>query len=1153
MNKANRATVFVLIFVLLATMLNFSVVTAEEKEVYTEVQLGSAIKVTGGAAAASGMVAEKKGGREGLTTVIKTDSIFVYVDIDDEKFFDVPNETPLDITVEYYDGGKGFFGLTYDSYNPSKGWGGKWDEILKSSNDYVYLTDSREWKSYTFHVEDIKAANRVSGYDFRVALWTKENGKSPNEVTFGGVKVEESKLRTPIDAGLTVGGLGGIASAEDELTFNMNLRNKSNEPIAGKITSKVYDANDKCIQDVLTDYSFEIEPYETKTDTASVNNPKIHGLYRVESSVEVWYKNSPQEKMQENIESKFSISYVFDETELDPGLLIHHEISEPYGTPEAVAESLVKAGAGFYRDDGLKSELVDGKYVVSEYNKEIFRICKERGIDVVQILYSQPTRGWNDFPETDAEIAEYAKWIGDVAADLKGLVTYFEIYNEANLTAFNKKNTPPETYAKICKAAYDAIKKANPEAMVMGICTAAANGLSIDYRWTKRAFDAGAYDYLDIISLHPYSCWSGIFDEEKWIYSANVLRELMSQYGEIKPIWMTEYGFSTWSGKAGYTREEASVNHILSRALNKAYNLYDNYCYFSLCDRTDIDDIEHNWGMLNYWETPESTPYSAKEAFVAMNAYSYFIDKDTVFKGKIDDDREKLYRFEIDKTKTDEEVDEDVFSYSFATENTAYALNFYNQKLGKNVLYLQTGNGEAVKTINLGCGTVELYDMYGNKKADIVSDNGIFTFALTEKPVYIVGSFTQFAEADSEPAIKAVEPLRLDAVSGDIMELKFKTTLDKELVISTDENIEVVENKGFVNGEASLKVRVEATDKEEQKFCVTIADKNGKVYYCEEQTFNITPPVEVDIKAEPANNIGNNYYRVRTTIKNLSNASYLSGTFAITGPENVAMINAVREFKDLVPDRTVTFISTLPEKVNKNVVSLIADVNLTNGYSASYNQNINFTTVAYAKNKPVIDGVMGEGEWTGSWVGADELKDVREIDNWEGAEEVSFNGTMMWDEENLYFVGIGIDDVHFTQYEGDASGMWQVDSFQIAFDDREEINPVEDSGFTEIGLGVVPNRGDTVYRFSSLFKEPAKILEESELVVKRYDTYTLYECKIPWDEIFYEGYELRPDDTFRMSVLLNDNDGDARGWIEYTSGVGWPKSASLFGDVKFTR
>ena len=70
------------------------------------------------------------------------------------------------------------------------------------------------------------------------------------------------------------------------------------------------------------------------------------------------------------------------------------------------------------------------------------------------------------------------------------------------------------------------------------------------------------------------------------------------------------------------------------------------------------------------------------------------------------------------------------------------------------------------------------------------------------------------------------------------------------------------------------------------------------------------------------------------------------------------------------------------------------------------------------------------------------------------------------------------------------------------------------------------------------------------MAVNHKDGVTTYEMRMPWSEIFYEGYKVDLNGTFRFSALINDNDGAGRrGWIEYMSGIGSPKNASMFGKL----
>jgi len=282
----------------------------------------------------------------------------------------------------------------------------------------------------------------------------------------------------------------------------------------------------------------------------------------------------------------------------------------------------------------------------------------------------------------------------------------------------------------------------------------------------------------------------------------------------------------------------------------------------------------------------------------------------------------------------------------------------------------------------------------------------------------------------------------------------------------------------------------------------------------------------------------------------------IKGIYKIESPDAIAAMNTERYF-ELSPQEEITYLFVMPEKVNKSVIELISVAMLENGHIEENVAKLNLTTAVYAENKPTIDGVIDNGEWMGSWIGADEEKDVREIANWGGPSDISFVGNLMWDEENFYFLGIVRDDVHYIYHGNDPWNMWSTDSIQFSLDDRKYINPVEESKFAEFGMGALPSGGVALYRYSSYYDgHDIGIVENCDLAIKRYDTYTVYECRIPWDEIFYKDYVVDVDGkekTYRVSILANDNDGDGRGWIEYMSGIGQHKSVSLFGEMRLKK
>ena len=81
---------------------------------------------------------------------------------------------------------------------------------------------------------------------------------------------------------------------------------------------------------------------------------------------------------------------------------------------------------------------------------------------------------------------------------------------------------------------------------------------------------------------------------------------------------------------------------------------------------------------------------------------------------------------------------------------------------------------------------------------------------------------------------------------------------------------------------------------------------------------------------------------------------------------------------------------------------------------------------------------------------------------------------------------------------------------------------------------------------------PSGEIKNAEAKIKRIGTETIYEIKIPFSELFKEGYVLKTDKTMGFSIVVNDADNKERkGWIEYNSGVGRDKNSKLFGTLKF--
>ena len=1135
--KSERFAAIILLVSVLFAAIPFSAVAEDEIKDYAEIKFGNVDQFVNmhDVDKFSVMSPVVRKGKEGRIT--DTNDTF-WLGLDDKFMYDLPEDTPVDVTIEYFDEGTGHFCLIYDSHNPDAEFEGTTNNDIYKEAEVVYLQNTGEWKTYTYHIEDLRAANRIYNGDLRLARWSYNYGMSKEHVIFGSIKVTFSEYINPLKTNTHLGVTGNLMSDTDDTILHMDVKNKDPKgSVSTKVTATVYDTYDRVIEKI-EDFSFDLEPLQEDKIQIPFTNPKKYGLYKIKGNMEIDYK-SKGEKINQPFEVKFSVSHIFEQGEgsTDYGAA-HQLVAYSMGDPQKVADVYKLGGLTYIRDDlGVHvGSWVDGRWILKEEAIRDWKLLRDNGIRVIAILGSHSSP--HSIPTSEDDLKKYEQFVRDTATQLKGIIDIYEIWNEPNISYGNPTGATPEQYAELAKRVYRVLKEVDPECYVLGLSTAANGGRNIDYDWTKRVFAAGGTEAMDGLSIHPYE-WSGAFRDKHWIESATLLHELMAEFGvEDKEVFITEFGFSTYIGGngLGYTRQEQYQNHGLGRAIAKGYDLYDKYVFYCFADRARRDYNEENWGIIDWYQAKEN-PYAAKESFVAMTAYSYFINQHTDTKKIIEKD-------------------------------SVYAFNFYNNKLNKNVLFLQSNNenvnkeGGAKKAFKLGCDLVDVYDAFGNKIDTVYSDNGEYSFIITAEPQYIVGNFNNFEEAEYNSAIIS-DGIEVNGAGGDVISIHFTKTIDKDLTLKVENTVDVVENNGFVGKTAEIKIKVPDMIDRKIMFEVSAVDKDGKSCYAAEHTLNITHPLQITVATEPASEISSNQWRLKATVKNLCYSQPVSGKYKIEEPETVAAINTERPFK-LAPQEEVVYYFTLPEKVNKSAYNIKSVAVLENGYREENELLANFTSAVYTETKPVIDGDLATDEWKGSWIGTDSENDVKEVINWAGPSDLSFSGNLMWDEENLYFLAIVNDDVHYTN-PGDPGNCWAFDSIQVGFDDRLVVNSVETTKFEEIGITAMPGGGAALYRFSSYYDgNPAGIMENCDVVVKRHETYTVYECAIPWDELFYEDYVVDHtgnEKRYKFSVIANDKDdagdgswiGAGRGWIEYMAGIGTLKTVELFGDMNLKK
>lgn len=147
--------------------------------------------------------------------------------------------------------------------------------------------------------------------------------------------------------------------------------------------------------------------------------------------------------------------------------------------------------------------------------------------------------------------AEYGAFAAAVAERYRGRISAYEIWNEPNAAMFFAPGPDPAKFVGMLKAAYPAIKAADPAAVVvtggLGAIVDHAQVTMNAVKFLRGMYAAGAKNFFDGFGYHPYQ-YTTKFSVGGWhpdapINQVAALRELMRANGDgAKKIWLTEYG-----------------------------------------------------------------------------------------------------------------------------------------------------------------------------------------------------------------------------------------------------------------------------------------------------------------------------------------------------------------------------------------------------------------------------------------------------------------------------------------------------------------------------------------------------------------------------------------------------------------------------------
>lgn len=815
----------------------------------------------------------------------------------------------------------------------------------------------------------------------------------------------------------------------------------------------------------------------------------------------------------------YSLVRIPEKGTLNPkqGVCVHlHEGGEKEaatGDYKILLDFAAKLGFGAVRGELRWSayEKTQGVYGVPTHWQNVFEEVNKNNLDFLDIFcfdnsnyYSGKTPKGKEMLEPFTKYAEkWAKESTDVY--FKNGNIEFELWNEWNNLGswFNYSNLPAEDYADFVKYVYPRVKAANPNVKQWGMST-----IPVDNEWIKKVLDAGGGDYMDGVSVHPYSM------TQAPEYGGNIeklieLREMLDSYGyEDMPLRATEWGWSS-VGVNGYPDEmHQAAYFIRMAAICENYDFFERMDYYKLGTDGLVNTQEQRFTFLR--SGLGDVPYGLKP--IALAAANY----NRLMTGAVADGRI--------------EIGSSVLSTKFKLDDGKDCVIVWN----KDDASSQAG-------LKLGADNAILMDMYGNEET-IFSANGQFNLSLSGMPIYLIGEFSEYEGVERCQFNVNLDEIKI--AKGSTSELLLSNLTEKDVTYEINAPTGVTYDMTMGNV-----TRVDFTSGTENTYdgdVIIKAYEGEKLVWKIEIPLVYSPTVDVELNVIPKSLQESNKWQIVLDIYNRSKDA-VSGELIFTSPKVLKDKKVVFENIDFGKSTTQKLI--LPhEIIDERVIEAEAVLKLSNGEEMPLAVKADIESNPYTSGNIKIDGKLESEEWNtesfinlrnGKWMGTPGQY-YGGTPNDGGKNDLSGKVYAAWDKEYFYMAAEITDDVQ--GYDPTYPGhLWRADGIQFA------MAPYKGSGLiSQFDISLI--NGEVLMQCD---RSPVPSMvgmvdkENYELAIERDGTTTTYELKIPWTTVFPNGYMAERNGTMAITLLVNDNDGNGRkGYLEYGSGMGSGSASS---------
>lgn len=1025
---------------------------------------------------------------------------YLYIDFDASLGNSLEDGSTYDIEIDYLDLGKGFLFVWYDDLNYGKQICGE-----------IYGENTKAWKTFKVTLENAGFSGGINGHDFMLSVRGQMNYddiKSGASAFIKEIRVKRNRKVQPVLAESYIKEPGNIFCHTDEQ----------------KIATVTY------TNTLSAEAEFE----------ATYHLVDDYGIERWNHSETIKIENKGEAISEVNIDTDYCGLYTLyiDIKNKDFNYRIKEDTITIVKRNEdgSASESMI-AAAEAIRGYGFKDEEILDQYeIVKRANFAGVRsgeidLLAQMGLERLAHVFGGfssrlKNASWT-MPETEEDFVKFENSVRkNVEKMLSNGYHKYELWNEPNVSVFVGSGQTPEHMAKMQKRFYEIVKEMDPEAVITGLTVTMLGSSSADY-WFDGVMENDFYKYIDGLALHPYEMRVAPEEANMDLQIKKYKDAVVKAKGEDIVIFNTEYGHTIADGISSKQLADWLVRDTV---IFKLSNMGDVNVPYNMIRKGPRDNNrEDNFGMTSPCQSDyniEGKVMIPRAAYVTMAAMAYMIT------GTDNHNTQWLER----------------------TENF-HAGTFESRKFNSKVMPLWLKSGAETITLHLGTNRVDLYDGYGNKKT-LESDDGIYTFYVTERMQYVVGDIKDYKRIENNRYSFDMESLNCS--NKGIAELNVLDNENTNAKVTINTAFECAEKKHTESGKTNTFAVYFTGEVGDMRHIEVDIEKDGKLVSTASIPVSIVVPATLDVTFEPAEEGNYDKWKGVITIQNNLKTMVEKGFIEFSEPSMFANLGKIN--LGYIPrGKMVRVEFDCPPIKQKGMYSLGYNAEFESGNTFSEKQLVDFTMATYANNKPIIDGKADADEWPSNTAmvanSQDYVKFTKKSGNeWRGVDDLSANVSMMWDDENLYMFSTVKDDVHRNP-AGNILDGWSGDSIQFGLYlvDKDEFLAIGEAGgnFHEFIIARLDNGevGTYMNKVQTSGQTP-RMLENAETAIVRGDGVATYEVKIPWSEIMKDCSILfKPEVGVKIgfSILWNDDDGvGRRGWMEYASGIGNSKDASQF-------